>query len=188
MLRTHYIDHAMADNTKEQPPEEESLDLDKQEGITPEPIPEPITFLNLHNGLTFSCVDGLNIDPKAVYAIKITAGELRANDFKSKWEKDQDQNREHPPIDPQYPQQTCSKRGVSISSTEEADKLKEVFQDLWPLNPKHYNRIALFTFGGRCGCVKPTKSKRNDYHCDFYKSDQFDFTHVSVVEIKPLHP
>jgi hypothetical protein len=141
-----------------------------------------MTFNNFNSDHTCNCFDNAFEDVDSFYAIKTNKDQLRSQDFNSYWDKGRrsgDNNCE----------EICSLKGVSISIFNEDSKeeVKTVYQQLFKLAPGYKPHLSVVKFYHSSGMVKSTPSKINKHHYDLYKSDDFDYSKVELIEVNELH-
>jgi hypothetical protein len=139
-------------------------------------------FKNLNEGTVCTCIKDAKEDYQSNFALKTMKTELRIQDFSSYWERGKR------PSSNQC-EEICSLKGVSVSifNDETKEAVIEIFKSLFPLAPKYKPFLSVVKFYDKSGLVKHTPIELNQYHFDFYKSDNFDFAKVELINVNELH-
>jgi hypothetical protein len=139
-------------------------------------------FKNLNECAVCNCIQDAKEDYQSNFALKTMKTELRIQDFNSYWDKGKR------PISNQC-EEICSLKGVSVSifNDETKEAVLEIFKSLFPLAPKYKPFLSVVKLYDKSGLVKHTPNELNQYHFDFYKSDNFDFAKVELINVNELH-
>lgn len=136
-----------------------------------------MTFSKLHLNLECDCLEHAVLDTISNFGLKTNKSTIRDRDFRSKWEKtgkdiDEDCKRK------------CLYRSVSVSkiNAENREEVFTIFKQLFPISPKYKPYLNIFSCQDSAGLVKETPSKKNRYHCSFYKCDTFTIQNIIPVE------
>ena len=112
--------------------------------------------------------------------------ELKEPDFKNNFE------RNRLPSDETNCDEVCGMHGVSfeIWNDKSKDVLLERYKYTATIARKYKNNLCVLKFREGSGMVKytPEQAEYNEYHYDFYKSDDFSFAHCELVEMIKLTP
>lgn len=138
-------------------------------------------FNQITDGYDCNCLEDTFQDIENTFCLKTNKNHLRETDFKSKWEKGERPNTYNC-------REVCSKKGKSISilNGDNMERLGKMFSEMFTISPTYKPFITKVKFSYNNGVVKKSPTKRNEYHYDFYKCDNFKFTHVEFVESIPL--
>lgn len=139
-------------------------------------------FNKFDEGSTCNCTEDAKEDYQSHFAIKTMKTELRIQDFNSYWEKGKRPKSNNC-------EEICSLKGVSVSifNDETKEAVLDIFKSLFPLAPKYKPFLSVVKFYDQSGLVKSTPNELNQYHFDFYKSDNFDFEKVELIIVNNLH-
>jgi len=145
---------------------------------------EALQYVNLDLASDCNCIDGAAQDQFSTFALKTNKKNLRAADFKSKWEKT------NMLTQPENCENCCGEKGVSLSkvNSENCMQVLGIYQELFPLMPNYKPFFTLICLNNMSGAVKLTKTPKNEYHYDLFKSDVFDVTQVQFLGSDSLHP
>lgn len=140
-------------------------------------------FENILSDHNCKCLNKAYEDNTSTFAIKTQKNFLRVQDFYSYWEKGKR------PEDINVCDELCSYKGVSVSIFNDTTKedVIDIYKELFPLAPKNKPFVSIIKFYESSGLVKSTPNERNINHFDFYKSDEFDFTKISLIQVNELH-
>lgn len=140
-------------------------------------------FENILSEHNCNCLENASEDNSSNFAMKIMKENIRSQDFSSYWEKGKRPNGNN------NCDEVCSYKGVSISifNDDTKEDVINIYKELFPLAPKYKPYLSIVKFYESSGVVKHTPNDENAHHYDFYKSDNFDFTKVDILEIKELH-
>jgi hypothetical protein len=135
-----------------------------------------MTFENIHKDTKCNCLNGAIIDTSSLFGIKTNEKDIREKDFRSKWEKGTK------PIDDC--KEICSCKGVSLAKIDGTNKneVLKIFREIFPISPTYKPYLNVIKFYEDAGMVKCAASRRNPHHCNFYKSDNFDYGKILRVE------
>jgi hypothetical protein len=135
-----------------------------------------MTFTNILKDTTCDCLKNAIVDTESTYGIKTNGQNITGKDFRSKWEKGEK------PLDDC--KTICSKKGISLSLINEKTKndVIEIFKEIFPISPTYRPYLSVIKFYEDAGMVKCEASRRNPYHCNFYKSDTFDVNKIRQIE------
>lgn len=139
-----------------------------------------MTFENLKKGVPCDCLQNTFEDTASMFVRKINKERVKENDFKSKWEKNEELTIDCNKI--------CALKGVSISKIDEESKpaLIQNYLEVFPISPKYKPNLYLFKFKEKAGLIKSTPSKNIINHNDFYKCDDFSLMKLEELEIISL--
>lgn len=140
-------------------------------------------YKNLLSDHNCECLTNALEDNISTFAIKTPKNVLRIQDFNSYWEKGKR------PDNMNDCDEVCSYKGVSVSIFNDTtkDEVVNIFKELFPLAPKYKPFLSVVKFYESSGVVKHTPNDQNIHHYDFYKTDDFDFTKVSLIQVNELH-
>ncbi len=140
-------------------------------------------YKNLLSEHNCDCLNNAKEDITSTFVIKTQKDVLRIQDFNSYWEKGKRPN------DANDCNEICSLKGVSVSIFNDSTKEEVigVFKELFPLAPKYKPYLSVVKFYESSGVVKHTPNDQNVHHYDFYKSDEFEFSKVSLIQVNELH-
>jgi len=135
-----------------------------------------MTFNNIHNDTTCNCIKDAIEDTASSFGIKTNKPQLKERDFVSKWEKGDIVTGDCKKI--------CSKKGISVSRIDNTNKsdVINIFKEIFPISPTYKPFINVIKFYNESGLVKCSASIRNPYHCNFFKSDNFDYNKIIHIE------
>ena len=79
-------------------------------------------------------------------------------------------------------------KGISINIWNEKsrDAVVRKYKTTGRFSPKNKDSICVFKFNKNAGLTRYTPSNTDDFHYDFYKSDQFDLEMIIVEEVMIL--
>lgn len=141
-----------------------------------------MTFYNLNETPDCNCLEEATEDYNSRFAIKTNRAEIRENDFKTKWENGD--------TNVTTCIQRCGKKGKSFSLITEnngnLDEVVNIYREIFSIAPGYRPYCTIITLGENSGVVKSTPSRRNSYHHDFYKCDDFKLASIAYIESIPL--
>jgi len=141
-------------------------------------------FKKLHSGTTCKCIDGeCKINTDEFFYRRFFGENATKEDFES-WEE---MGKKHRVPAPNC-DEVCSFRSLSITKHVDEVNIEEFYKTTIKLKPNTEYETPFYCkmkFTDKCGKLKPSKSKKDANHHSFFKSDEFDFTKLSL-EIKPM--
>lgn len=140
--------------------------------------PQEMTFQAVSKGIDCDCLQGAKKDTTSFFYRKLRNERLSSFDFLTHEEKG---------ISPRSNdcEAVCSLRSVSINQhfPGKEDVVFSKYRISFHLNPSRPGRCLKFSFKDGAGLVKPTPDSP-DFHCDFFKSDQFAIdNHLNIFDI-----
>ena len=136
-----------------------------------------MTFDKIITNPNCNCLADAKEDNISRFALKTNKAKITENNFLSKWEKGENNSTECKKV--------CSKKGVSLSIIYEDDgNLKDVvdiYKKIFPIAPGYKPVCSIVTLGDKNGLVKNSPSQNNQFHHDFYKCDNFDFSKINHI-------
>lgn len=156
--------------------------------VTPEMVPEDMTFRKLHEGIDNGCrcdtQDGAAENVTGHFVRRLKAPSPTEEDFLSKHEQKK-------PFRGNGCNDSCSHRGVSVYSVDDKNEeiLKRELADYSRNRPKLPRVYCRFKLKANAGLIWPTGHGNgiDVYHCDLLKCDTFDVSQkIEVVEICSL--
>ena len=137
-------------------------------------------FKNLHSDISpCDCIQEAAEDKSSVFVRKIDDKKIKDRNFRSKWEQGRAGVRHDC-------KGKCSAKGISVSNAKERDQVIKLFKSSFNIAPGFHPVMCFFKLGNGAGIVKPTPSKNNIFHCDFYKCDTFSVKNIDVIEYLEL--
>jgi hypothetical protein len=141
-----------------------------------------MTFNNLKGDTECNCLEDSFEDYAITYARKLNAEALQDKDFKSHW--DRNIGKDKTECD-----EVCGFKGLSVSKIENEDAKRFVlthYKEIFCLAPKYKGHVCIFNLLDESGVLKHTPSRKNTYHHDLYKCDEFTITKIQPIEIVKL--
>ncbi len=143
-----------------------------------------MNFEKLHNDTNCNCLEDAELNLDRFFARKINKPLPTDRDFISKWEKGNAQIE----WDKTNCQLVCGLKGISINQWNEISQVEVIqkFLTTFRISPKHKDSILIFKCRGNAGLIKFTPNSKDNFHYDFYKSDDFNLDLIDNIEIISL--
>lgn len=141
-----------------------------------EPPPNP-TYSGIASDTQCECLTQSEINITDQFVRKLRKEQVTDLDFKSHWERGIRNTEECEDV--------CGLKGISVDrfSDDAIDAIVAKYKTTFNINPKKGAHYLKFKFNDRAGLVKKTPGIENDEnHYDFYKSDEFVMSCISVAE------
>jgi len=138
-------------------------------------------FRKLHGDTACNCLTKAESNETDLFARKINKPFAREKDFDSKWEKG------NVPFDlnPNDCRTVCGLKGISVNIWNEnsQEHVIEKFVTTFRISPRHKDSILVFKFREQSGMVEFTPNRLDEFHYDFYKSDDFALDRIDKIQI-----
>jgi hypothetical protein len=144
-----------------------------------------MTFDKIAESNNCNCLNGCSEDYTNVFARKVgIAKTLKLRDFKTHHERNK------VPSQLNNCKEVCGFRGISVDIWNDESKdivLKKYFTTI-AFSPKYKSNISIIKLKQDAGIVKhtPVNNPLNEFHYDFYKSDNFVIESIELVDLIPL--
>lgn len=139
---------------------------------------QEMTFQAVSRGISCDCLHGAKKDTTSFFYRKLKRKSISSFDFLTHEEKE---------IFPSSDdcETVCSFRSVSVNQhfSGKEDVVFSKYRISFHLNPSRPGYCLKFSLKDGAGLVKPTPDSP-DFHCDFFKSDQFEISnHLNIFDI-----
>ena len=143
-----------------------------------------MTFENLNLVADCDCLDKSSEDNETLFTRRANKATLRNLDMRNFYEMNKPLPEE---IDCKG---KCGLAGVSLTEYKEDEDRLNIIKEIMPMTPKYKAYAIVIKLNSGAGAVKHTPikedSKKNPYHYDLYKSDNFAVEN-SIIEIKSIY-